>query len=114
MLMSVRVRLALTARASDRSPSVPMLLLLTDRLTEEGGGGEKHAWEGVLGGWDSRSQTAARRRQRLAHVHGPLALNAVEGEVDHVQGGVPLQHAGQMEGAVAAQAVAAEVQHKRQ
>lgn len=47
MLMSVRVRLALTARASDRSPSVPMLLLLTDRLTEEGGG-EKHVWEGVL------------------------------------------------------------------
>lgn len=49
MLMSVRVRLALTARASDRSPSVPMLLLLTDRLTEEGGGGgEEHVWEGVL------------------------------------------------------------------
>lgn len=35
MLMSVRVELTCRAWARDSSPSVSMLLLLTDRLTEE-------------------------------------------------------------------------------
>lgn len=112
MLMSVSVRLTFTARARDTSPSVPMLLLLTDRLTEEGGN-EWHNWKArpvSVSRWHSRSQTTAWRRQCLAHVHGSLILDPIERQINDVQGGVRLQHVGQAESTIAAQAVTAESQ----
>lgn len=110
MLMSVRVELTCRAWARDSSPSLLMLLLLTDRLMKEWADewGKSAIAFHVCSRRDSRSQPAAWRGQRPAQVHCSIILDPVEGQIQDVQGGVPPQQLSQMVGTIATHTVTME------